>query len=182
MSWYGDDGQSEHVPVTIVGDTTLVPFAAYNGTGLVLPDSRDETWAKLVLDERSLDDASRILTTLDDPLARAVIWGALRESMLDGQLDPGRYLDILEAALPREADIAVEAILRDEMHHGTSSLNVYLTARADSRARVSRLARTILDGSEPSTTGSSSPPARSSTRPTTSICCAPGSMATDRAA
>jgi aminopeptidase N len=150
VSWYADDGRAEHVPVRIVGDTTPVPLAAYDGTGFVLPDSRDETWAKLVLDQRSLDEAPRILTTLDDPLARAVIWGALRESLLDSRLDPQRFLDILEAALPHEADIAIEAIIRDEMRHGTSSLNVYLTSLPDRRARVAQLARTILDASEPS--------------------------------
>jgi aminopeptidase N len=149
VSWYADDGRAEHVPITVAGDRTPVPFAAYDGTGFVLPDSRDDTWAKIVLDDRSLAEASRILATLDDPLARAVIWGALRESMLDSLLDPQRYLEILEAALPRESDIAIEAILRDDMRHGTSSLNVYLTARSDRRARVAGLAAAILADSAP---------------------------------
>src|SRR4051794_1179237 len=149
VSWYGDDGQTEHVPLTIVGDTTPVPFESYDGTGFVLPDSRDETWAKLVLDERSLEDATRILTTLDDPLARAVIWGALRESLLDSRLDPLRYLEILEAALPNESDIAIESILRDEMRHGASSLNVYLGSVPERRSRLVRLAASILGASAP---------------------------------
>jgi aminopeptidase N len=149
VSWYGDAGQVEHVPLTVAGDATPVPFAAYDGTGFVLPDSRDETWAKLVLDDRSLDDASRILSSLDDRLARAVIWGALRESLLDSRLDPQRYLDIIEAALPHESDIAIEAILRDEARHGTTMLNVYLGV-PEQRRRLARLAHTILDASEPS--------------------------------
>jgi aminopeptidase N len=149
VSWYGDRGQVEHVPVTISGDATPVPLSSYDGTGFVLPDSRDETWAKLELDERSLDEAPRILSTLDDPLARAVIWGALRESLLDSRLDPLRYLDIIEVALPHESDIAIEAILRDDLRHGTTSLSVYF-GRPPTRARIARLARTILDGSEPS--------------------------------
>jgi aminopeptidase N len=150
VSWYGSGGQVEHVPVTIAGDSTPVPFSSYDGSGLVLPDSRDETWAKLVLDEQSLAEADRILSTLDDPLARAVIWGALRESLLDSRLDPRRYLDIIEAALPHESDIAIEAILRDEMRHGTTNLNVYFQEPSQ-RARIAQLARTILDASEPST-------------------------------
>jgi aminopeptidase N len=149
VSWYGDAGQVEHVPLTVAGDATPVPFAGYDGTGFVLPDSRDETWAKLVLDDRSLDDVSRILSSLDDPLGRAVIWGALRESLLDSRLDPERYLEIIEAALPHESDIAIEAILRDETRHGTTGLSVYY-GRAATRARIERLAGTILDASEPS--------------------------------
>jgi aminopeptidase N len=149
VSWYGESGQVEHVPVTIAGDQTPVPFAGYDGSGFVLPDSRDETWAKLALDDGSLDQAPRILNALDDPLARAVIWGALRESLLDGRLDPRRYLDIAEAALPGESGIAIEAILRDERRHGTSSLNVYFS-RPDERRRVVGLAQTILEASEPS--------------------------------
>jgi aminopeptidase N len=149
VSWYGDAGQVEHVPITIAGDATPVPFESFDGTGFVLPDSGDETWAKLVLDAQSLAEAPRILSTLEDPLARAVIWGALRESLLDSRLDPRRYLDIVEAALPGESDIAIEAILRDEQRHGTSTLGVYF-GHPDQRARVTQVAQTILDASEPS--------------------------------
>jgi aminopeptidase N len=149
VSWYGDHGQVEHVPVTVAGRTTPIPFTAYDGTGFVLPDSRDETWAKLVLDERSLREAARILQTLDDPLARAVTWGALRESLLDSRLSPHAYLDILEAALPQESDLAIEAILRDETRHGASNVLVFLS-QPESARKLTALARTILDASEPS--------------------------------
>jgi aminopeptidase N len=151
VTWFGDSGQVEHIPITIDSDETSISIAGYDGSGLILPDSGDDTWAKIVLDPRSFTDIPRVLAKSDDVLARAVIWGSLREALLDSRLSPNDYLSIVEGALPFEADLAVEAILRDELRQGgTSTTSVYLGALPENRERVSRVASAIMQEAEPS--------------------------------
>ncbi len=111
VTWYDGSGRTESAPLLITGDTTAVPLPGYDGSGLVLPDSGDETWAKILLDPASVDRVPELLQAIDDPLARAVIWGALREGLSDAALDPEAYLVALERGLPRESDLAVEQLL-----------------------------------------------------------------------
>jgi aminopeptidase N len=150
VGWYAADGRVEQVPVVVGGDETPVPFEQYDGTGFLLPDCGDETWAKVVLDPQSMAEVAEALPRIDDLLGRAVVWAALREALLDARVSPSAYLDVVESALPAEADIAVEAVLRDEMRHGaTSSTAVYLTAAPAHRSRVAAVAEQILAAAEP---------------------------------
>lgn len=73
---------------------------------LVLNDG-DLTYAKIRLDETSLETALRDLSRIPDPLTRAVVWGSLRDMVRDGELDPFDYLHTLDAHIPEESDLAV---------------------------------------------------------------------------
>jgi aminopeptidase N len=78
--------------------------------GPVIPDSGDDTWAKIRLDLGSIDVVGT-LTALDDAGVRSVIWAALRESVYDAVLDPAEWLRICTAALPDEdSDLAVDSV------------------------------------------------------------------------
>jgi aminopeptidase N len=138
-------GAGSEVSLVVQEATTPVALASYDGTGLLLPDSGDEAWAKIALDAGSVDESARLLTRIDDPVSRSALWGALREGVLDGVVGPDQYLDVLEAALPTESDLAVETMLNRCVY---GWLGTYLPEPAQ-RERVAGLAAEILDAAEP---------------------------------
>ncbi|MFD7261757.1 aminopeptidase N [Streptomyces sp. NPDC059874] len=73
---------------------------------LVLNDT-DLTYAKVRLDETSVETVLRGLSHIPDPLTRAVVWNSLRDMVRDGELDPQDYLTTAEAHLPEEHDLAI---------------------------------------------------------------------------
>ncbi|MFF5702625.1 aminopeptidase N [Streptomyces sp. NPDC012794] len=84
---------------------------------LVLNDG-DLGYAKIRLDDTSLETALRNLSRIPDPLTRAVVWGSLRDMVRDGELEPAAYLATAEAHLPDEADLAVvQGVLAFARHH-----------------------------------------------------------------
>jgi aminopeptidase N len=149
VSWYGDDATSHSVPVLVTGDRTPVDLPDYDGTGLLVPDSRDQTWAKIALDGASVDRAPALLRRIDDPLGRAVIWSALREGLLDARVSPEQYLTAVETALPGEVDLGVEKVL-GTVHGGLiGQLGVLLT-EPDDRTRLAAVATRLLAEARPS--------------------------------
>ena len=57
---------------------------------LVLPNDGDLTFAKVRLDERSLATVQTSLHTLDDPVARSLVWGSLWDAARDAELVTAR--------------------------------------------------------------------------------------------
>ncbi len=115
----------------------------------MVPDSGDDTWAKIALDERSTQQAPQMLQKISDPLARAVVWGALRESLHDGALHPESYLATLEQALPAETDLAVDVILGAAPSVGViGALGRYFAAPTH-RDRLAELADALLAAAPP---------------------------------
>ncbi|MFD9330050.1 aminopeptidase N [Streptomyces sp. NPDC060065] len=74
---------------------------------LVVPNEADLTYAKIRLDETSLETVLRGLSAIPDGLTRAVIWNTLRDMTRDGELAPAAYLETAAAHLPEETDLAL---------------------------------------------------------------------------
>ncbi len=149
VTGYDANGESASTPLLITEPATVVPLPPDGPLRFVLPDSGDQTWAKIALDERSTHQAPHMLQKISDPLARAVVWGALRESLHDGALDPGSYLATLEQALPAESDLAVDVILGAAPYAGAiGALGTYFAAPAD-RDRLAELADGLLVAASP---------------------------------
>ncbi len=89
----------EQVPVELPGPVEPIPPA-----DLVLPNDGDLTFAKVRLDERSLATVRTSLHTLDDPLARALVWGSLWDSARDAELPPGDLVAAVLANVEGETD------------------------------------------------------------------------------
>jgi aminopeptidase N len=149
VSWYGGDGHSESTPLVVDRPQTPLELPAYDGSGLVLPDSADQTWAKIGLDESSLADLRHVFERIDDASARAVVWGALREGMLDGSLDPDRYLTAIEHSLSHDVDVAVEATLGADSSRGAIPRIGTYFADPSARDRLAGVAEGILRDAEP---------------------------------
>jgi aminopeptidase N len=92
--------------VDVVGAATPVP--GLDGTAdLVLPNDGDWTFAKIRFDPRSLATVEQHLAGLDDPLARALCWGALWDAARDADLAPQVFVRAVIAGGPVETDPAV---------------------------------------------------------------------------
>jgi aminopeptidase N len=120
---------------------------------LVLLNDGDFTYAKIRFDAESLETVRTSLSGLPEPLTRAVVWNALRDTVRDGQLPASAYLDAARAHLPHETDLAlVQGVLAFASAQVTDR---YLTpeARPVALATLTALCRDLIrrteDGSNP---------------------------------
>ena len=145
---YDGDARATSTRVLLESDSVTLELPGLDPEGLVLPDSGDDTWAKIVLDEGSQRRLPRLLPLIEDPVARAVAWGSLREGLLDAVVDPESYLAAVEAALPLDGDLAVESLLGGRFSGLVGALGTYLAA-SDDAGRVETVARRILESAAP---------------------------------
>ncbi|MFJ6782038.1 aminopeptidase N [Streptomyces yangpuensis] len=120
---------------------------------LLLLNDADLTYAKVRLDETSLETVLRGLSGIPEALTRAVVWNCLRDMVRDGELDPHTYLTTAEAHLPEEHDLA---IVQGVLAFARTEVAVRYVAPEDRTAALGTLttiARDLLrrteDGSEP---------------------------------
>ncbi|WP_326837358.1 aminopeptidase N [Amycolatopsis rhabdoformis] len=83
----------------------------FGSPDLLVPNADAAGHVKVRLDPRSRRTALRGLSTLDDPRARAVVWGALWDDVLDARLPARAYAQAVLTHGPRETDGVVEALL-----------------------------------------------------------------------
>jgi aminopeptidase N len=118
-------------PLTVDGPTVPLPEVA--DEPLVL-DARDQTWARLCLDDVSVAALPELLPSMDDALMRASVWNAVRDACENALLSPAVAVDVLEAGLPHETqDLAVASLARFGVDVVAAR---YLDDPADARARV----------------------------------------------
>jgi aminopeptidase N len=94
----------ERIELTIHDERTPVEIP---DADLVLLNDDDLTYAKARLDERSLETVSQSLSTLDDDLARGLVWSSLWNATRDGDLSAERFLDIVRRHAPAESNVAL---------------------------------------------------------------------------
>jgi aminopeptidase N len=106
---YDDTGRElRRVPVAVTEDANPVPGPEPEPPpALVLPGAGDETWAKIALGPETWQAMPHLLGGIVDPLARTVIWNALRLAVADAEVDPALALEIPLAAIADEPNDAV---------------------------------------------------------------------------
>jgi aminopeptidase N len=96
------------VELDIAGELTQVTaLAGEKVADLVLINDKDQTYAKLRFDDRSIATMKTHLGHLDDSLARGLIWASLWDSCRDGELSTTDYVTIALNALKTESDISI---------------------------------------------------------------------------
>ncbi|MET9569996.1 aminopeptidase N [Streptomyces virginiae] len=120
---------------------------------LLLLNDADLTYAKIRLDETSLETVLRGLSGIPEALTRAVVWNCLRDMVRDGELAPQDYLNAAEAHLSAERDLA---IVQGVLAFARTEIAVRYLApenRTAALATLTAIARDLLrrteDGSEP---------------------------------
>jgi aminopeptidase N len=96
------------VELDVAGALTEVSaLAGEKVADLVLVNDHDQTYAKLRFDDRSIETMKSHLGSLDDSLARGLIWASLWDSTRDGELSTSDYISIALNALKTESDISI---------------------------------------------------------------------------
>jgi aminopeptidase N len=98
----------------IAGTTTPVPaLVGQQRPDLLLLNDGDLTYAKIRLDQRSLDTLVHHIADLDDSLARALCWGAAWDMTRDAEMTATEFVTLVLGGVAQESDLtAVGALLR----------------------------------------------------------------------
>ncbi|MEU4563740.1 aminopeptidase N [Actinoplanes sp. NPDC023936] len=95
------------------GRTVIAELAGEPAADLLLLNDGDLTYAKVRLDEESAAAVPLLLPLLDDSLARAVIWAAVLDAVVDGERPVAELVTLVLAALPMETEVVIiEDVLR----------------------------------------------------------------------
>ncbi len=97
---------------------------------LILVNDDDLTYAKIRLDDFSLNTATKEIALIESSLSRALIWGAVWDMVRDGEVGTGKYLDLVLAGLAAETDIG---LVQQVLMQCRSAIDVY----ADRKNRIS---------------------------------------------
>jgi aminopeptidase N len=89
-----------------------VPLTVARTPALVLPDARDDTWAKTALAPEVWERMPSLLPALGDALARVSVWNALRLAVADAEVSADLALHIVEEAVSGEPDAVTGPVLR----------------------------------------------------------------------
>jgi aminopeptidase N len=137
------------VELDVAGE--LTPVAALAGeklADLVLINDKDQTYAKLRFDDRSIATMKSHLGGLDDSLARGLIWASLWDSCRDGELSATDYVTIALNALKSESDISIVSATLMQID---TAIWAYAdpTKRDSLRAHLAQSVEALLDASAP---------------------------------
>jgi aminopeptidase N len=97
--------RTHRVELDIDGDSTEVDeLLGLAKPNLVLLNDDDLAYAKIRLDDESLDTAIANLADIEDPLARALVWGSAWDSTRDAEVAPSDYVDLVLGNIARETE------------------------------------------------------------------------------
>ncbi|MEV6306721.1 aminopeptidase N [Actinoplanes sp. NPDC051861] len=120
---------------TVITELTGEPVA-----DLLLLNDGDLTYAKVRLDPDSAAAVPMLLPLLDDSLARAVIWAATLDAVVDGERPVAELVTLVLAALPMETEV----VLAEDVLRATRTL-VDRYATADTRPAALELVAQAAD-------------------------------------
>ena len=126
--------------------TEVKALASAKVADLVLINDKDQTYAKLRFDDRSIATMKSHLGSLDDSLARGLIWASLWDSCRDGELSATDYVTIALNALKSESDISIVSATLMQID---TAIWAYAnpTKRDALRAHVGQSVEALLDAS-----------------------------------
>jgi aminopeptidase N len=130
------------LPVMLKGESTDVPLPASQRPPLyVFANYEDFGYGRFLLDEQSLKVVKEILPSIKDNFLRALLWGAIWDSVREAEFAPVDYIELACAALPAERDpISVQSILTNV----TQAFSRYLSSSQQSSI-APRLEAVIFD-------------------------------------
>ncbi len=121
------------VETDVVGAATDIPeLVGRQQPDLLLLNDDDLTFAKIRLDERSLETVTTALAELDGSLPRALVWSAAWDMTRDAEMRPRDFVTLVARGVAAESDITtVQSVLRQ----AAVTLDLYVdpTHRDESR-------------------------------------------------
>ncbi len=134
--------------VEATGRTVVPELAGEPVADLLLLNDGDLTYAKIRLDEESTAAVPAVLPLLGDSLARAVLWAATLDAVVDGESPVAELVTLVLAALPVESEVV---IVEDILRATRSLVDRYSTpeTRPAALELVAQAADRLLAASEP---------------------------------
>jgi aminopeptidase N len=87
--------RTERIELDVEGAKTQVPeLAGKKRPALILLNDDDLTYAKIRMDESSWSFALDKLSSIEDPLARALVWGSAWDATRDGETSPRDFIQL----------------------------------------------------------------------------------------
>jgi aminopeptidase N len=87
----------------------------------VFGNDEDHGYGRFLLDERSLAGVAADLAGVKDPLLRALLWGALWDSVRESQMAPSSYIELAMKSLSAETDLDLTQTLLTRMRTAYAS-------------------------------------------------------------
>jgi aminopeptidase N, Streptomyces lividans type len=140
VGFYTLDGdalvRTHHIEIDVDGDLTEV--AELKGLArpdLVLLNDDDLAYAKIRLDDRSLQTAIEHLGKISDPLARSLVWGAAWDQTRDAEASASDYVDLVLRNIGTETE---STTVRTTLGQLQLAANSYVAPekREETRAKV----------------------------------------------
>ncbi|HMO80683.1 MAG TPA: M1 family aminopeptidase [Pyrinomonadaceae bacterium] len=104
-------------------DTTLLGLRHEKNPELIFPNYGDYGYGIFLLDDKSRDYVLKNIQNENDPFLRSMMWGALWDSVREGELDPRVFLETAIRNLPAEEDETMAASIAGRV--GTA-MNYYV--------------------------------------------------------
>lgn len=137
-----------HVELDVDGDLTEVPeLKGMQRPDLVLLNDEDLAYAKIRLDERSLQTAIDHLAKITDPLARSLVWGAAWDQTRDAEASASDYVDLVLRNIGSETE---STTVRTTLAQLQLAANSYVApdTRDATRQKVADALWTLAEGAE----------------------------------
>lgn len=128
--------RTRHVELDVDGDLTEAPeLVGIARPDLLLLNDDDLAYAKLRLDERSLQTAIAHLGKISDPLARSLVWGAAWDQTRDAEASASDYIDLVLRNIGAETE---STTVRTTLGQLQLAANAYVVPgrRAATRVKV----------------------------------------------
>lgn len=115
---------------------------------LILPNDGDLAYCKIRLDEVSTSNARDRLSDVQDPLARALLWTSLWESVRDGVTGASEFIELFARHAHVERN---SSVLRTLLRHVELAMSLYVHPdKSDSvQSRLAGALHRLLESAEP---------------------------------
>ena len=144
--------RTERVELDVQGAKTLVPqLVGKARPALVLLNDDDLTYAKIRLDEQSFATALAKLSRIEDPLARALVWGSVWDATRDGETSGRAFIELVLSHIGQETESTTMMTLLRQL---LTVANLYVSPqhRLEAQLKVAdglwRLAQNAQSGSD----------------------------------
>ncbi|MGC5075565.1 aminopeptidase N [Agrococcus sp. DT81.2] len=144
--------RTHRVELDVDGAETAVPaLVGHIRPDLILINDEDLAYAKIRLDESSMRTALLGLRTIEDPLARALVWGAAWDATRDAETPASDYVELVLANIGAETESTTIRLALSQLGLAARSY-VHPSRRAETIRRVGdglwELASTAEAGSD----------------------------------
>lgn len=138
-----EDAKPETLTVTLTGaGQTRVPEVIGKRAPLyVFANYEDYGYGRFLLDERSARAVTNRLGAVEDPFLRALLWGALWDSVREAEFAPSDYIKLAVKLLPEERD---EVTAQSILARASTAFNRYLS-NEEMRALAPTLERLLQE-------------------------------------